>query len=310
MMWELVGAVVGAGLASGREISAFFSKYGYAGYAGIAASGVVMYFLGTISYPISFPCQWMHMAWKWMLSALLVVTGGAMLSGAGEVFTLTLPLHGAYWLGLLCTLGFSWLLARKTADGLTHISKAMLTVLLALIALSLLQDSHRGANINTSNISACLLSGIKYGGFNAALQASVLARNHGAPVQKRRSIMGACAVICFILSLGNTALLRRLDLLSEPLPFLKFAASYGRWGYVLFAAALYLAILSTLVVCLKGLSGNILSVGVILAVSLLGFSGVVESVYPLLGVACFLFLLYAKFAKSAARAFHSGADVL
>lgn len=310
MIWELIGAVVGAGLASGREIAAFFAQYGDAGYAGIAASGVVMYFLGTIRYPISFPYQWMQKTWRLMFSALLIATGGAMLSGAGEVISLTLPIHGAYWLGYACTLILSWILARKTKEGLTYISKAMLLVLIILIGLSLFADPIKAVDISSAQISESLYSGIKYGGFNAALQASVLARYRGNANRQRLCVFGASFGICIILSMGNAAVLRSPGLISEPLPFLKYASSYGRWGYALFASSLYMAILSTQVVCLKGLNGTVLPICCILATSLMGFSSVVERVYPILGGICVFFLLYAKFSKCAARPFHSEADVL
>ncbi|MBE5809623.1 MAG: hypothetical protein E7318_01680 [Clostridiales bacterium] len=305
MMWELVGAVVGAGLASGREIAAFFSRFGYAGYAGIAAAGVVLYLLGTMRYPLIFRYAWMEKLWKILLSALLVATGGAMLSGGGEVFALTLPVRGAYWLGLLVTLLFSWLLAVKIPDGLSHISQAMMIVLLVMIGLSLFTDPQRGIYIDTGSVPACLLSGIKYGGFNAALQASVLARSNMSSPCQRRSVMRACIVITIVLCLGNAVLLRQSVILRESLPFLKVASAYGSWGYCLFAAALYLAILSTLVACVKGVKCSALSIGGILIVSFLGFTGVVEWVYPLLGGSCFVLLLYAKFSKSLAGPFHS-----
>ena len=310
MMWELVGAVVGAGLASGREIAAFFAKFGYAGYIGIAAAGFVLHLLGTMRYPLAFRYAWLEQLWRVMVTALLVATGGGMLSGAGEVCALTLPMHGAYWLGVLGTLGVSWVLALKIPGGLTYISQVMMIVLFVLVGLSLFIEPRRGLNLDPGSIPESLLSGIKYGGFNAALQASVLTRSDVSEACQRRSVTRACIVIALVLCLGNAVLLRQSVMLSEALPFLNVAAAYGSWGYWLFAVALYLAILSTLVACVKGVKGNVMAVGGIILVSFLGFSGVVEWVYPLLGGGCFALLLYAKFSKYSAKPFHSGMDVV
>ena len=72
---------------------------------------------------------------------------------------------------------------------------------------------------------------------------------------------------------------------------MKRYALYGLW---LGAAALYLAILTTLTVCIRSAGGGWLAAGGIVLVALIGFSGVVGEAYPLLGGGCAVMLAAAR----------------
>ena len=308
MMWELVGAVVGAGLASGREIASFFAQYGYWGYAGILISGLTIGFLGTIQHPIQWRYRWMKGLWGCLLTAMLIVTGGAMLSGAGEIGAMFLPFRGASWIGQLLTLSLSWLLAQKSISGFAMLCKIMMIVLGAMIMAVLFSPVKNGCVVSLKPAPASLLSGMMYGGFNAALQVPILEGKHGS-TGSGHHIWRACIVCCVLLALGTTIFLRQPLLLSEPMPFLAAVRSWGITGYWLFGISLYLAILSTLTACMKGLKGYFTVVSIFL-VAQMGFTGVVEYLYPLLGTCCFAMLVCAKFLKSGSSPFHSMDDVI
>lgn len=311
LTWELVGAVVGAGLASGREIAAFFSRYGAWSVAGIILAVCVIYVLADACLPCAWHGKWPEMLWNTLLSLLLIATGGAMLSGAGEVAALMLPLHGAYWLGMLGTLLLAWFLANRTVTGLAWVSRVLLCVLTALIVLGLTLPPMKAASMIAYSPWEALLRGLTYGGFNASLQAPIMAMAVDRPSKDRkRAAWMAGLLILLLLLLGNAVLLRHPALLMEPMPFLKMLQAFGKPGYYLGGVSLYLAILSTLTACMRGLKGGMLSGAGILLVSLLGFTGVVEIAYPLLGGGCFLMLLAAKLMNSCPNPFHSRKDML
>ena len=304
-MWELVGAVVGAGLASGREITAFFAKYGGWGYAGIILSGVTIGWLGQISRPMQWRYRWQADTWKWVLYAMLIVTAGAMLSGAGELARMIFPVTSAYWLSILVTLTAAWLLANKSSAGLSRLSLCMMIILTGmLVGLLFLPVQPAFALMDVQPVAA-LLSGIKYGGFNAALQSPLLEQK----VHSTKTVWSASLVCSMLLALGVTVILRQPSLLTEPIPILAAVRAWGLAGYAVYAICLYLAILSTLTACMRGLKGISAIIAVVL-ISQLGFTGVVDAVYPVLGSCCFVMLLLAKFAKSRAASFHSKADVI
>lgn len=311
LTWELVGAVVGAGLASGREIASFFTQYGTWSYLGIGLAVSMLVFLGNTSVPVSWKKRWPESLWKGLLSLLLVATGGAMLSGAGEIFALTLPIRSAHMLGMAVTLVIAWFLARKTTAGLAWISRILLVVLVMMITWGLFLPPQRATSITADNGIQSTFSGLTYGGFNAALQVSILEiSTHTERTHRNAAVHKAGMLIMLLLLLGNAVLLRHPALLDEAVPFLRMLSAYGYLGYYLGATCLFLAILSTLTACLRGLNGSLFPILAVIIVSLLGFTGVVEWTYPVLGGICFIMLLMAKFTNCSANPFHSRRDML
>ncbi len=310
LTWELMGAVVGAGLASGREIAAFFTQYGGWGSIGILLAALTMGWLTGTESPSAWQGKWPMRLWEHLLTAMLVATGGAMLSGSGMVAALLLPVRHAALIGAALTFLTAWLLAYRTRSGLAWVSRVLLILLTAVILAAFLLPRRDAAVIARTRPVSALAKGLTYGGFNAALQCPLLAASPQNARTKGRSVRRAAFLLCVLLLLGHAALLRHPALIGEPMPFIRLTASLGYAGHFLGACSMYLAILSTLTACLRGLERHRgLSAGVI-AVSLLGFSGVVEAVYPLLGGGCMLWLAAAKFTNSTARPFISRSDML
>lgn len=296
LTWELVGAVVGAGLASGREIASFFSQYGVWSYGGILIAVWMLVFLGDTRLPPKWKNHWLGRLWKTLMSMLLIATGGAMLSGSGEIAALIIPMRHAYWLGICTTLALAWLLAHRTTTGLARVSRVLLVLMIVMIGLGLFLPSEHAAVLQPAEKGRVLLRGLTYGGFNAALQAPILSKSLQTDQNKQiKAVRWAGRIILCLLMLGNTVLQRHSELLGEALPFVKMLTAYGKAGYYLGAICTYFAILSTLTACLRGLNDGWLALVSVLVMSLLGFSGVVEWAYPLLGGGCFLMLLSAKF---------------
>lgn len=294
--WELLGAVVGAGMASGREIASFFGRYGAWGCVGAALASAMMYLLGGATMPQSWRRRWPERLWRVLLTLLLIATAGAMLAASAEVAALVLPVHGAYWLGMAGTFLLAWVLARRTVNGLAWVSRAMMLVLAVLVLLGLTIDPMRAVALTDASVPMALLRGVTYGGFNAALMYPVMAASGQPPARKRQGRLLGCIGIALLLMLGNAVLLRHPALIGEPLPYIRLMAQLGQLGYALGALALYLAILSTLTVCLRALGEMRLCVCGALLTALCGFSGVVDRGYPLLGGACALMLLAMRIA--------------
>lgn len=310
LTWELIGAVVGAGLASGREIASFFSRYGGWSFAGILLSVGTMVYLSDASLPESWSGRWPEKLWQALLTLLLVATGGAMLSGAGEVAALTLPLQHAYWIGFIASLGLGWYLAHYTSAGLAWVSRGMLCVLALLILLGYTLPPMQATSVDKTEIASMPLRAITYGGFNAALQTPIMALTMLPAKKKTSSARSSGFIMVILLMLGNGVLLRHPALLAEEMPFIRMMEEFGRFGYMLGSISLYMAILSTLTACMRGIGRRWLPMTAMVGVSLLGFSGVVELVYPLLGGGCALMLAAAKFMNSSRKAFISAKDML
>lgn len=303
-VWAVVGAVIGAGFASGREVAAFFSRYGAWSWLAVAAAvGAIGWISRRImrspGVPEPWRDRWPRRVWQGMFAALMAATGGAMLAGAGEIAALTLPLHGAYWMGMLSTLCLAWWLSERKLSGLSLISRALTVCLIAVMALGLTMPRMRGVWVEDapgwSAIPSGLLRGLCYGGFNVALASPVLDETalQLSEQDRRRCVRHVCLILGALLALGNGVLLRHPALLGAALPFVELLGYWGRWGMLLGALSLYLAVLTTLVACLRGLNALLKRRWLMCLpalVALLGFSGAVDGLYPLLGGGCFLLL--------------------
>ncbi len=112
--------------------------------------------------------------------------------------------------------------------------------------------------------------------------------------------VAAAGLLLVLLLLGNGLMLRNPGVWGSELPLIALLAQLGRPGQLLGAAALYVAMLTTLLACLRGLRsmlpehrdvpGLFLPPLLIALLSLVGFRGMVGKVYPALGAAC-LFIL-------------------
>ena len=309
LVWELIGAAVGAGFASGREIAVFFAQYGKWSYAALAASGAT---LMLAAEPI--PSRWKNCfaekVWNSLLALLLIVTGGAMLAGAGEIAAQTMAYRGSKWIGMSATLLIGWMLAVKTKTGLAWVSRVLVAAMLLLLLLAFRIQPMEGAVIAKSEWPMALLSGISYGGFNAALQWPVFLSSPLERKRKKCALVAAATAMLLMLSLGQTLLKRNAALMGEVMPFLVLMKQFGKTGYAGFIFCLYLAVLSTLTACIRAVNGRVLPVALIVLVSVGGFGDVVNWLYPILGGACCIILIIAKITNSFAGSFLSKNDML
>ena len=307
LTWELLGSLVGAGFASGREIAVYFAVYGPWGYMGAGVAALTLVWLADTALPAAWALRWPERMWKLLLTALLSATGGAMMAGAGEIAALTLPLHGAYPLGMAATLMIAYILARCTVNGLARVSRGMLFVFAIMMIAGLTLPGEEAVIIASTQPMTALARGFCYGGFNAALLVPILQRRHH---DKKKSLRRLCGIIILLLMMGTMVLQLHPSLMYEPMPFVQLMKRMGKLGYILSAACMYLAILSTLTACIRALGRSIPGFMALILISLLGFDQVIDQAYGLLGGACCLMLVAAKFMNCSGKAFISRWDVL
>ena len=292
----VIGAMVGAGFASGREIMAFFSRFGAYSWGLIALCSAGMTVLlyrimaGAESVQGLLPDgrgQSMGRA-VWLL--LFSFTGGAMLSAAGELAALTMPLPCARWLGGGLTLLMCCFAGERSLSLSAGLGKCLLPLLLLAL---LLCRRVRGTTMATPAFSAlAVLDALGYGGLNVTLAAQMICEiGKGKSRQEKRSAALQCgAALGALLLLANSVLMRHGEAKDAALPVVVLLRDYGKEGFYLSAALLYLAVVTTLISQLRGLKallpprhGPIASALLVSAASLLGFQGIVGKAYPLLG---------------------------
>lgn len=310
MALAILGAVIGAGFASGRELMSFFARFGTWSYLGIAcAAGTVMWVVNGVlrrAAPDGMPVSWQGgawaLVWRGMFLALSVVLAGAMMAGSGEIAALMLPWRGARWGGMGATLLLAAVMARRPTGALGMISGGLVACLASAMAMALALPRGSAASLDgAGNGLAAIWRGVCYGGFNAALAVPVMG-GKGWP----RKMRHGCAVLvasmlAALLALGNALMLRHPELAGEALPMVALLRQWGMVGYRLCGATMYLAVLTSLLAAVRGLtviSGGgwrwVLCLLAALGVALGGFQAAVNAVYPALGAGCLMLLMAAE----------------
>lgn len=302
---ELCGAVIGAGLASGREVASFFARFGVWSWLGIAAATVLTAWLalgvmrhpGEAGMPWHWRGRWLEFVWRGMFAALLMATGGAMLAAGGEVAALLLPFHGARAVGLAVMMGGAWYMTGQDVPLLANLSRGLILCLLAVMAAGLFLSAEEAFRLQDAGGAEGVLYGLCYGGFNTALAAPVIAAA-GSDLKEReqqRCVWLFTMILAVLLCCGNAVLLRHGMLQSEQLPFIMLLRPLGYAGYVLGGISMGLAALTTLAACFRGLQvivkeHAVMAAAGVLVLSTGGLEGIVGAVYPVLGAGCFLLM--------------------
>ncbi len=310
MAFALLGGVIGAGFASGREILRFFAGHGRMAPAAIAAAGITLLVLylrlagqmhGVVSLlqlcraklgrRFGFFCG--------ALFALLhAVTGAAMLAALAELGALLLPVRHGYALSLIGSLLLAAFLALWGVSGLA-LPGALLMLALPLFFMRLLalpagETCFLPAMTPDLPVRA-LCDGTAYGALSAAQTAGLLALlSAKTPRVRLQASLLFTLLFSVLLTLGTAVCRRHMPaIVHQTLPFVSLSRALGVSGYTLVALCMYGAALSTLSAMLRALmpptpSGRhaLLAAAVCLALSQIGFEALIAHGYPLLGALC------------------------
>ena len=310
----LLGGVIGAGFASGREILHFF-----AGHTNMAPAAVLAACMTLAALFLRLPALMRHSGTQTlyalcrfrigprfgrlcsMLFALLcAVTGAAMLTACAELGALLLPAHHAYGLSMLGSLLLSCVLSARGLAGVAlpgALLCAMLPLLLVRLWLLPAGEACFLAAMSPDLPVHALSGGVAYGALSAAQLAGLLASLARLDARTQRRCVALFTLLFgVLLSLGTAVCRRHLPaILHQPLPFVHLSRSLGASGYTLVALCMYAAALSTLCAMLHAL-GQLLPVGGLrgaclaalccLVPAAAGFDALISRGYPLLGTLC------------------------
>lgn len=327
-VFQLTGAIVGAGFASGREIMRFFSRYGVFSWIGI---GLAVITIGAFALALLRKAKEADVAslaqfcrvflgkagivGSIAFAVLLGATGGSMLAASGEIGALALPVHGAYWIVILITLAAGLFLSRRSLSPLAQAGKLLVPALALIFGLCLLLPEKTAASLQAVaphwlKILESALGGVSYGALNVTLAAGVLCEI-GRGLADRKAVrtaffLGVCLLA--LLSLANAALMRQPQLQDAALPMVMLLNNYGKVGYWLALIGLYLAVFSTFLAMARGFLNMFscyipgwkafaITGAVFLLFAVIGFAQLVGVVYPVLGFLCLLLLLWTLTSK-------------
>lgn len=299
----ILGAFIGAGFASGREVMRFFTQYGTLSVPLILLTGCLISWVMRRALCGGITSADMRLPEKAILLLLFLAAGGGMTAAAGELWALTIPLRHARSMGMLFSLGGCMAASSRPERAMTVLGYLLLPVLLLALTLCMRTPASpempfpaSGAWDAAQAVAGCFA----YAGMNGMLALGIMEKA-GRDCSRRRNCR--CAVwaggaVTALLLLCNRALLPHAAALrDEPLPLVVLLRVYGTEGYYLAAALLYLAVITTLIAVLRGMRDRMarilprfscLVTGLAVAtVSLCGFERIVAVAYPVLGLLCF-----------------------
>ncbi len=306
-----VGAVIGAGFASGREVMVFFARYGAASWALIVLAAGAMAALCALamraarraragSWCALYPGKAEGTLAKVCRLGLFGATGARMLPAAGELGALLVPLRAAYPLGLAATALLAWALCRGGLKPLAGLSLILAVALLGCCCAVLSSAGQPSARAEPPPGGARAVIGvIAYAGLNVAIGLGVVCEcADGPPRQLCRTAALFGLMMTGLLFVSNALYLRHPELEAAPLPMVRLLGALGRAGYGIGAATLYLAVFTTLLAILRALRAlteplplpaavrSALPMAPPLLFSLVGFERIVEGWYAPVGLCC------------------------
>ena len=188
-----VGAVIGAGFVSGREIYSFFTRYGAASWGLILLASVTMVFLCALCMRRAqqenagcwcglkcFSDTKLGALARGCVAMLMLVTGGAMVSAAGHLVQLLWPSEWAYPLGAAGTLILAWMLGFRGVGPLSAVS-GFLTVFFIGVMLVLLRRPGMGESVvqeqtPPGGLIFAAIRAVAYGSMNMTVAIGVTCR--------------------------------------------------------------------------------------------------------------------------------------
>ena len=320
-----VGAVMGAGFASGQEIRQFFSRFGRWGLAGIVVSALLFSLLGwgmldlqerwkIKSYPEFFEYLLGRKWGRWadgLVSILLFVGMVAMISGSGALFYEYFGF--SRWLGIFLTGSVIALALWFRGEGVLWINSALiplkfiicLGIATAAIFLTTSQDVMDVVLVQNPIVKNWVFSAVLYVSFNLTLAMVVFAslgRDVQRPGARLGAVLGGLALGVFAFVIG-VALLKFPDSLGLEIPMVAIAGKLGDWPAFFYVVVLWLAMSTAAIGNGFSLVSRVVDTGklsyrnatllillFLLPIAGVKFSKIVQLVYPLFGYLGLVFL--------------------
>lgn len=322
-----IGTIVGAGFATGQEILQFFTIFGARAIFGLVVASFLFIWLGTKMMELSFKIKarsyedlnthlFGHKAGKWISNLMLVILisiTAVMLAGSGSVFVE--HFHLSYQLGLLLTLMLSYYVISRGVKGIFAVNSIIVPLVLIFTALLLIHTLNQplGTTAWWSRSTEpvwwrAVTAPFLYVGFNLVLSQAVLVPIGAAAwsrnVIRLGGLIGGLG-IGFMLWSGHVILSAHMPgIVQFEIPMAVAAKSMGMWTQVIFLLLILSEIFTTLIANVFGLSLQIkerlnwsrstviiMVLFVCYGISQIGFSKLISTLYPLIGIASLAWLI-------------------
>lgn len=322
-----VGTIVGAGLASGKEITQFFTSYGYKSFIGILLCGLFYIAMCSIMAKISIKFQlnsygevinvvspnFLGKITGIITTLYLISSASIILAGSGALINQFFGIPKI--LGTLIMAAAALLALTKETSGLIEVNSLIVPSLIIVIStILILYLVFYRDEITLSHLKSLgaqkdnwWLSTILYSGYNILCCSGVLVPLSTEMKKSKTMIwgisLGAISLTLLCLAINLMLMLNQPYIFKYEIPLLYITNRFGKALQVILLIIIWLEMFSTEVSDVFSISKTIdkvfkikydtaifLVVGLAILVSQVGFTNLICTLYPMFGVLSLIFI--------------------
>lgn len=322
-----IGTIVGAGLASGKEITEFFTQYGIKSFLGIIGCGVFYIIMGSIISKISIDNNLNSYSdviniispnligklTGFITTLFLISSASIILAGSGALINQFFGLPRI--LGSLIMLSIAIFFLLRGTDGLIEVNSFIVPGLICTITLvTFLYFCFCKDAVSINNIvsfppqkKGILLSTILYAGYNTLSASGVIVPLSNTMKKSRTMVIGiicgaaGLTILCFMINLLLT--INQPYIYNYEIPLLFVANRFGNIIQAILLMIIWLEMFSTEISDIYSISKTIEQsfnidfkkaifpvITVALIISQFGFGNLINKLYPLFGLLSLIFI--------------------
>lgn len=334
IIFIIIGTLIGAGFASGKEIEIFFFQYGVYGIIGMSISialiGIVIYrtllivknkktqnykeFLKQISEKTNIKSKKIIIETSNLLiNTFTLITFFIMIAGFGSYFQEQIGINkiiGSTILALICLIIF-----KTDIQGVMKANEIVVPILIIILTfLSILNLKNiQQIQLITTNGSNWIISALEYSGYNILLLIPVLITlkefldNKKITKKQIANIAIIVAIVVLILAMGIfTMLMQNQNIFKNEMPIAKVISNMSQIYIIAYGVLIMFSIFTTSIALgtsfLKNTKYNYNAKAIVICiisilVSNIGFSNLINVTYPFFGILGIIEIFFVCFFK-------------
>ena len=322
-----IGTIVGAGLASGKEITEFFTMYGINSFLGIITCGVFYIIMGSIISKISIDYNLSSYSdviniispnilgkfTGFITTFFLISSASIILAGSGALIHQFFGIPKIFGSLIMISIAVFFLL--RDTEGLIEVNSFIVPALIGTLTLiTALYFSFCKDTISFSNISnfqpkksGLVISTLLYAGYNTLSASGVLVPLSTQMKKTKTMIIGVIVgaigltILCLMINLLLTV--NQPYIYKYEIPLLFVANRFGNIIQALLLVIIWLEMFSTEVSDIYSISKTLnqsfnikfkkaifIVLGIALLISQFGFGNLITKLYPMFGILSLIFI--------------------
>ena len=313
----IIGTIIGAGFASGKEIYVFFAQYGESGLLGAIISSIltaiIIYstMLITKRYRVKNNNEFVEkitnnpkiaMIFRNIINIFLIVSFWVMCTGFCTLFKqeFNIPIIVTATINAIVL----YFLLMKKIDGVIKLNMIVVPIMIIIIVIISMKNYPitnmlNNMNIRTKNVGKSILSAVLCTSYNSitlipiiiSLNSNIYDKN----ISKITSLISGCIIFILIISIYQMLTLCKIDVKNIEFPILSILDKCYFIEKIVYTIAIITAILTSAISAGYGILENIedknkykkiaLTICILeIPIAYIGFGNLVSTLYPVFGV--------------------------